>query len=70
LYFLEPDGSLVGVDVAADATFRPGSPKAILPPSMTLVIRHSYTATADGQRFLMPVLDQSVPAVITAREWR
>jgi hypothetical protein len=35
---------------------------------MTLVIRHSYTTTTDGQRVLMPVLDQSKPSVI--EKWR
>ncbi len=36
---------------------------------MTLVIRHSYTTSIDGQRILMPVLDQSTPSVISIGRW-
>ncbi len=65
LYFLAPDGSLLGAVVPDGDASRIGQPRRILPASMTLVIRHSYTATADGARFLVPVLDQSIPAIIT-----
>ncbi len=42
----------------------------VLPPSMTLVIRHWYTTSLDGQRVLMPVLDQSTPSVISVGQWK
>jgi Tol biopolymer transport system component len=65
LYFLAPDGSLMAAPVPGGDAAHIGEARRILPASMTLVIRHAYTAAADGQRFLVPVLDQSTPAVIT-----
>ena len=35
---------------------------------MTLVIRHAYAVTKDGQRVLLPVLDQQNPSLITIVE--
>ena len=49
-----------------DAT--PGEPRTIVPAAMTLVIRHAYAVTRDGQHVLMPVLDQQNPSVITIVE--
>ena len=67
LYFLALDGSLMAAAVPAGDASRIGAPQRILPASMTLVIRHAYAAAPDGQRFLVPVLDQSKPAVITVQ---
>ena len=64
LYFLSPDGALMAVDVPDADAARIAAPRRLLPPSMTLVIRHSYTTSLDGQRVLMPVLDQRNPSVI------
>ena len=67
LYFLAPDGSLMAAAVPDGDASRIGEPRRILPASMTLVIRHAYAAAPAGDRFLMPVLDQSVPAVISVQ---
>jgi Tol biopolymer transport system component len=65
LFFLAPDGSILAATVNATAQFEFDGPRTLLPAAMTLVIRHAYTVTKDGQRFLMPVLDQRNPSVIT-----
>ena len=49
---------------------RIGEPRQVLPPSMTLVIRHSYTTIDRRPRVLMPVLDQSTPSVISVGQWK
>jgi hypothetical protein len=41
-----------------------GEPRTIVPAAMTLVIRHAYAVQKDGERVLMPVLDQQNPSVI------
>ena len=64
LFYLSPDGALMAADVPDGDPSRIGEPRQLLPPSMTLVIRHSYTTSSDGQRALMPVLDQRTPSVI------
>jgi Tol biopolymer transport system component len=69
LFFLSPDGSLMAADVPAADPSRIGTPRRVLPPSMTLVIRHSYTTALDGQRVLMPVLDQRTPSMISVTKW-
>ena len=66
LFYLAPDGSVMMV--AARATpgrieFDPA--QKLFPAPLSLVIRRSYAASADGQRFLIPVLDESNPPVIT-----
>ena len=65
LFYLSPDGALMAADVPDADPSRVSEPRQLLPPSMTLVIRHSYTTSLDGQRILLPVLDQSLPSVIT-----
>lgn len=65
LFFLAPDGSVMAVPVSPSISFSVGDPQAILPAAMTLVIRHAYTVTPDGQRVLMPVLDQTNPSTLT-----
>jgi Tol biopolymer transport system component len=65
LFFLAPDGSLMAAPVPDGDASRVGAPRRVLPASMTLVIRHAYAAAPAGDRFLVPVLDQSTPAVIT-----
>jgi Tol biopolymer transport system component len=67
LFYLSPEGALMAAGVPDGDPSRIGEPRQVLPPSMTLVIRHSYTTSLDGQRVLMPVLDQRVPSVIEIR---
>lgn len=70
LFFLAPDGSVMTSAVTASLSFSAAEPQAILPAAMTLVIRHAYTVTPDGQRVLMPVLDQTNPSTISVvTEW-
>jgi eukaryotic-like serine/threonine-protein kinase len=68
LFFLGPDGAVMASGVTSTSPFTTADPSALLPAAMTLVIRHAYTVTKDGQRFLMPVLDQRNPSVITVVE--
>jgi Tol biopolymer transport system component len=70
LFYLSPDGGVMAADVPDADPSRVGEPRQILPPSMSLVIRHSYTTSLDGQRVLMPVLDQSTPSVISVGQWK
>lgn len=67
LFFLAPDGSVMSSAVTTSLSFGAAEPHAILPAAMTLVIRHAYTVTPDGQRVLMPVLDQTNPSTIAIR---
>ena len=69
LFFLSPEGALMATEVPDADPSRTAEPRQILPPSMTLVIRHSYTTSIDGQRILMPVLDQSTTSVISVGRW-
>jgi Tol biopolymer transport system component len=65
LFFLGPDGAVMAAVVSPASPFTAGEPRALLPAAMTLVIRHAYTVTKDGERVLMPVLDQRNPSLIT-----
>jgi Tol biopolymer transport system component len=65
LFFLAPDGSIMTAAIHPSPAIAAEMPTMIRPAAMTLVIRHSYTVTRDGQRFLMPVLDLRNPPVVT-----
>jgi eukaryotic-like serine/threonine-protein kinase len=65
LFFLAPDGSIMAAVIHPAPEIAAESPKMIRPAAMTLVIRHSYSVTRDGQRFLVPVLDQRNPPIVT-----
>ena len=69
LFYLSPEGAVMAAEVPDADPSPTTAPRQILPPSMTLVIRHSYTTSIDGQRILMPVLDQSTPSVISIGRW-
>jgi Tol biopolymer transport system component len=65
LFFLAPDGSVMAAAINATPEFAADAPQTMLPAAMTLVIRHAYTITKDGQRVLVPVLDQQNPPLLT-----
>lgn len=65
LFFLAPDGSVMAAAVDSTSRFEAAVPRRIVPAAMTLVIRHAYTVTRDGQRVLIPVIDQRNPSLIT-----
>ncbi len=73
LYYLEPDGQLVSVDVSVTRTFTVGSPRPLFrtslrnPSSMV----EAYGVTADGQRFLfqMPAADNRPPELKVVLDW-
>lgn len=69
LFFLAPDGSVMAAAILEGPQPAAGVPQTILPAAMTLVIRHAYTVTRDGQRVLIPVLDQRNPPVMTVVNW-
>jgi Tol biopolymer transport system component len=68
LFFLAPDGTVMSsaFDPAAPQ-MAPPTPRDLFPAPMSLVLRRAYAVTASGDRFLIPVLDQSNPPVITVR---
>lgn len=65
LFFLAADGAVMSAAIRATADLTPGEPRTIVPATTTLVIRHAYAVTKDGQRVLMPVLDRRNPSLIT-----
>jgi Tol biopolymer transport system component len=69
LFFLAPDGSVMAAPIAFTPGFSAGTPQTIVPAAMTLVIRHAYTVTKDGQRVLMPVLDRRNPPRLSVIQW-
>jgi len=71
LFYVAPDGAVM----AARARVSPGRidfepARQLFSGPLSLVIRRSYAVTADGQRFLVPVVDNSNPPVITVTAWR
>jgi hypothetical protein len=65
LFFLAADGSVMSAAITTQPVFTAGQPSKLFNAPVSLVIRRSYAVTSDGQRFLMPVLDDSNPPVIT-----
>jgi hypothetical protein len=56
--------------MAAALLLSASQPRTIVPASMTLVIRHAYAVSPDGQRILMPVLDRRNPPVLSVVNWQ
>jgi hypothetical protein len=69
LFFLAPDGSVMSAATTMQQTFVAASPQKLFSAPVSLVIRRSYAVAADGQRMLMPILDDSNPPVITVDRW-
>jgi len=68
LFFLAPDGTVMSAAVASTSrSFRADPPRVLFPAPMSLVLRRAYAVTSDGARFLIPVLDESNPPVITVK---
>jgi Tol biopolymer transport system component len=66
LYFMALDGSIMAATVhAVGAAFTAEPPRKLFSAPLSLVIRRSYDVTADGGRFLIPILDDSVRQTIT-----
>ena len=54
LFYLDPHGKLMAVDVTGNGAFRAGPPKTLFStPLATDWLFTSYSVTADGERFLM-----------------
>ena len=68
LFFLAADGSVMAAPMRLTGQASASAPRTIVPAAMTLVIRHAYAVTKDGQRVLMPVLDQRNPSAIAIIE--
>ncbi len=74
LYFLEPDGTLVAVEIArgADAEARPGVPRPLFATGLRPAPNHDqYAVAADGKRFLLnvPIDAMDLPPVDVAVSW-
>ena len=63
---MDAQGAIVAGGVKSAAPFSLEVPRTLVPATMSLVIRHAYAVTRDGQRLLVPVLDPSNPPVVTA----
>jgi hypothetical protein len=74
LFYLEPNGNLMSVDVRATGAFASGPPRLVFrtgvesPSSMV----EDYAVTADGQRFLlrMPAPGSRPPGLKLVLGWR
>jgi dipeptidyl aminopeptidase/acylaminoacyl peptidase len=55
LFFLAPDGTMMAVDVRADSSFVPGTPRALFRTELVSPDARPYVVTADGQRFIVTV---------------
>jgi hypothetical protein len=66
LFFLAPDGSVMAAAVRVTTSgLAADAPRKLFSASMSLVIRRAYDVSADGQRFLIPVLDSRVRQTMT-----
>jgi hypothetical protein len=60
LFYLRPDGTMMAHDMRLGAMPEVGVPRALfrtLPPGGLVDMRNRYEVTADGQRFLMSILN-------------
>ncbi len=73
LFYLEPDGQLVSVDVSVTRSFTVGSPRPLFRTSLRdpSYMVETYGVTADGQRFLfqMPAADNRPPELKLVLDW-
>jgi Tol biopolymer transport system component len=65
LFFLAPDGAVMASTVAPQNAIQIRAPQKLFAAPVSLVIRRSYDVTEDGQHFLIPVIDDSIPQRIT-----
>jgi hypothetical protein len=71
LFYLTPDGTLMGVAVNRGATFEIGAPQALFRTDQRLMPQYKtwmnqYSVARDGQRFLFNhPLSEAVPSAIT-----
>jgi hypothetical protein len=73
LFYVSPHGTLVGVPIVVSAdgkTIEPGKPVPLIPGRIlvrayTGAGKPDYAVTPDGQRFLLVVLAEEMPAPIT-----
>lgn len=66
LFYLNPDGRVMAVDVKTDGTFESGTPKELFQTNLQHGPGCPYAVTPDGSRFLIeaPAEDTSTPVVI------
>lgn len=68
LFFAAPDGTVMSVEVAVNATFRASEPKALF--NVPAGLRSNWDLTADGQRFLV-LVPLDAPALLTVwQHWQ
>jgi Tol biopolymer transport system component/beta-glucanase (GH16 family) len=64
LFYLALDGAVMSVNVSNVENAARQAPRKLFNAPVSLVIRRSYAVTAGGERFLIPVLDDSVKQTI------
>jgi Tol biopolymer transport system component/predicted Ser/Thr protein kinase len=72
IFYLDSSQNLVTVPISTAATFRAGMPETLFEAGLfPLVMRNRYSATDDGQRFLMlsPISGESVRPISVVLNW-
>jgi Tol biopolymer transport system component len=66
LFYISSDSKMMAVEVKLGSTFAPGVPKELFDASrMDIGLSNGGPASADGQRFLFLIEDQSVPSTLS-----
>jgi Tol biopolymer transport system component len=66
VFFFAPDGSVMAAAIRSSAAgLAAETPVKLFPAPVSLVIRRSYDVSSDGQRFIIPLLDENVRQTIT-----
>jgi serine/threonine protein kinase/Tol biopolymer transport system component len=69
LFYLAADRNLMAVPVRLGTTITTGAPKPLFPVPLSEQ-RHSYSATSDGQRFLVGRLAGEMPPITVVLNWQ
>lgn len=72
LYYVDLDGNLMAVDIAADSRIDSGRPRALFRTGLSVqTFARQYAATSDGQRFLvlLPVAEATPTPITVVVNW-
>lgn len=71
LFFLTPDKKLMAAEVSPGPAFQVGSTHALFQTRIAGIARNHYTASADGQRFLInsPVSSATISPITVVINW-
>jgi Tol biopolymer transport system component len=70
LFYLAADGNLIAVPVEANATsFRHGVPETLFQTGLSFLGGGSFSVSAGGRQFLMPVADDTAASIVVVTNW-